>query len=183
MSRIKENTINLHLISKGNQLEFGRLVSHYSNELLNFAKGYTGQKEMAEEIVGDVFIKLWEKRKNLSSVKNLKSYLFIAVKNACYTASNKKSNEIFFNELSEFHLDKIAVPESQQIESDLMDMINNAIEKLPPKCKLVFSMAKIQGFNHKEIAQIVGISEKTVEYHTAKAVKKILDIIKNKSSS
>ncbi|MCT4648403.1 MAG: RNA polymerase sigma-70 factor [Carboxylicivirga sp.] len=178
MQKHKEYRLNISLIKKGNQLEFTHLVNLYSQDLYIFASGFVKNSQQAEEVVSDVFIKLWESRLRINEIKDLKNYLFIAVRNSCLTFLNRrKKNEFSLDALSYYYIEKHNAYSEEYISSELVDQIYEAIEYLPPKCKLVFSMAKIQGFKRKEIASILDISEKTVEYHLKTAVAKILDHI------
>ena len=157
-----------------------------SDELLLFATGFIRNKEIAEEIVSDVFVKIWEKRGELDKIKNLKSYLFISVKNGClsHLRKAKKSKIISLDEIQDFYFLPVESPEDDLIDKEANNQIYQAIEKLPPKCKLAFSLAKINGLKHKEIAEVMCISEKTVNNHMVSAVKKICDILKlNKKKS
>ncbi|MCT4587533.1 MAG: RNA polymerase sigma-70 factor [Carboxylicivirga sp.] len=180
---MKYFNLNIDRLEKGSQAEFAHIVNHYSQDLFTFATGFIKNREQAEEIVSDVFIKLWESRSRLIEIKDLKNYLFIAVRNSCLTFLNrKKKNESSLDTLPDYYIEKYAAYSEEHISSAIVDQIYEAIEYLPPKCKLVFSMAKIQGFKRKEIASVLDISEKTVEYHLKTAVAKILDHIQLNNS-
>src|SRR5690554_3529645 len=87
---------SIHLISEGNEKKFRCLMEFFSDDLFLFAFGYLRKKEIAEEIVSDVFVKTWENRKKLTEIDNLKAYLFVSVKNSCisYIRKNRKENLI-----------------------------------------------------------------------------------------
>ncbi|MBS2212672.1 RNA polymerase sigma-70 factor [Carboxylicivirga mesophila] len=168
------------LISQGDELEFAHFMSKYSSGLYSFARGFLRSKETAEEVVSDVFLKLWKNRNKISDIEDIKSYLFISVRNSCLTAIKRnRLNEVSLDELSSYNIERIEVPEEEGFNTELIDSLNEAIESLPPKCKLVFSMAKLQGFKRKEIAEILDISQKTVEYHLKTAVTKLIDQVGN----
>lgn len=170
---------NISLIASGNQKMFQRLMEQTADELLLFAIGFLRSKEIAEEIVSDVFVKIWNNRSELQKIKNLKSYLFVCVKNGCLSHLRKTKNEkiLSLDEFNDFNFLPVEDPENDIIDKEILNQIYKAIEKLPPKCKLAFTLAKINGLRYKEIAEIMGISEKTVNNHLVNAVKKISELL------
>lgn len=180
------NLVNITLIARGDQRRFRQLMEITNDELFLFAMGFLHNKEVAEEVVSDVYVKIWNNRAKLENIKNLRSYLFVAVKNGCLTQL-KKARKIPFvslDNISEFYLIPVDRQDDASINDELISRIYLAIAKLPPKCKLAFSLAKINGMKRREIAEIMGISEKTVNNHLVLAVKKITDFLKlNKTTS
>lgn len=165
----------ISLIANGNQETFKKLMEQFADELWFFAKGFLRNSEVAEEIVSDVFVKLWKNRTELHKINNLKSYLFICVKNGCLSHIRKIKNEkvISIDEFSDFQFIPVEGPESEIINKEVIAQIHQAIKQLPPKCKVAFTLAKINGLRHKEIAEVMGVSEKTVNNHIVSAIKKI----------
>jgi RNA polymerase sigma-70 factor (family 1) len=143
--------------------------------LFPFAKTLVKAKEPAEEIVSDVFIKVWEKRKGLEKIDNLKVYLYVTTRNIAlnYVEKQKRtathSIEDYTVELSSVYFD----PEQLLITADMLALIQKAIDQLPPKCKMVFKLAKEDGLKYREIAEVLNISVKTVENQLAIALHKI----------
>jgi RNA polymerase sigma-70 factor (family 1) len=144
--------------------------------LYPFARALVKTKEPAEEIVSDVFIKVWEKRKELDKIDNLKLYLYVATRhialNYLEKEKRKPTNPIdYFQhaELISVHLD----PEQLLITADMMALLRKAVEQLPPKCKVIFKLVKEDGLKYKEVAEILGISVKTVENQLAIALHKL----------
>lgn len=166
---------SIHRISKGDARKFRTLMEFISDDLFLFAMGFLRKKEIAEEIVSDVFVKIWENRINLTEIENLKAYLFISVKNACisYIRKNRKENLVSLDGLEDFMVPSVDCAESDYISSEHLAEIYNAIEQLPPKCKLAFSLAKFNGLKYKEIAEVMEVSEKTVNNHLVFAIKKL----------
>ncbi len=181
------NPIFISSIAQGNEQKFRLLMELTSDQLLCFAMGLVKNKETAEEIVSDVFVTIWKKRKGLAQIKNLKSYLFICVKNGCITHFRKAKNDkiIYLNEIKDFYFAEMDKPENDFIDDDLVDQLYAAIESLPPKCKMAFSLAKINGLKHKEIAEVMNVSPKTVNNHLVSALKRIIESmeLKNKGFS
>jgi RNA polymerase sigma-70 factor (family 1) len=149
-------------------------ISLYSY-LYNFAWNFVKSKQLSEEVVSDVFIKIWERRKTLEKIENLKVYLYVATKNVALNYIDKKKIasfsdiENFSNELKSAYSD----PEELLITSDMMLLINKAILQLPPRCRLIFRLVKEDRMKYKEVAEILHISAKTVENQLAIAVRKI----------
>lgn len=150
-----------------------------SDDLLLFAMGFIRKKEIAEEIVSDVFVKTWENRLSLTTIDNLKAYLFVCVKNSCISHMRKtrKENLITLDGFDDYMVPSVECPESEYINSEKLSEIYNAIEQLPPKCKLAFSLAKFNGLKYKEIAEIMEVSEKTVNNHLVFALKKLSETL------
>jgi len=171
---------NISLIASGNQESFRNFMEQFADELFFFAKGFIRNSEVAEEIVSDVFVKIWKNRTELNKIKNLKSYLFICVKNGCLSYLRKTKNEkiIYIDEFNDFQFLPVDGPESEIINKEVLSQIYSAIEQLPPKCKMVFTLAKINGLKHKEIAEVMAVSEKTVNNHIVSAIKKITTSLK-----
>ncbi len=167
------------LIANGDQKKFSQLMELTSEDLLWFAIGFLKNKEVAEEIVSDVYVKIWNNRAQLETILNLKSYLFICVRNGCLSYLRKVKNEkiISIDLVSEFQFVQVEGPENELIEKEKIDQIYAAIETLPCKCKMAFTLAKINGLKYKEIAEVLGITEKTVNNHLVLAVKKITELL------
>lgn len=165
------------LIAQGNQNKFRQLMEFTADELLHFAMGFLRNKEVAEEIVSDVYVKIWNNRTDIVKILNLKSYLFICVKNGCLSHLRKIKNDkiVLLDEYKDFHFLPVEGPESENINGEMLNDIHKAIESLPPRCKLAFTLAKINGLRHKEIAEVMSVSEKTVNNHLVSAVKKITE--------
>ncbi len=173
------------LISIGDQKKFRQLMEYISDDLFIFAMGFVKSREVAEEIVSDVFVKIWKKRSALEQIKNLKSYLYIAVKNNClsYLRKNKKITIISFDDIPEFHFPLVHNIDDKTIDKEMLKRVYSAIEQLPPKCQMAFSLAKINGMRYKEIAEVMNISEKTVNNHIVTAIHKISDTLGIKKKS
>ncbi|WP_423127916.1 RNA polymerase sigma factor [Gaoshiqia sp. Z1-71] len=162
----------ISLIKKGNQHAFQALVYRYSDELLVFSIGFVRVREVAEEIVSDAFVSLWKERERIFEIRDIKSYLYIIVRNASISHLRKMSGrkEITLENLEEFHTLPLTGPETDDITEEMLAWINAAIDQLPPKCKAVFTLAKVQGLKYKEISEILGISVKTINNHIANAL-------------
>lgn len=168
-----ESTLDtVSLIAKGNQSAFQLLVYQYSDELMMFSIGFVRIREVAEEIVSDAFVNFWNKRDRISEIRDIKSYLYILVRNASISHLRRKNGrkEICFDNLEAFHTLPLTGPETDEITDEMLEQVNKAIAQLPPKCKMAFTLAKVQGLKYKEISEIMGISVKTINNHIANAL-------------
>lgn len=160
---------------------FNHLVTKYYPYLCDFAYTITLSRELSEEIVDDVFMKIWDRREEVSQIENLPSYLYKAVKNTSlnYLEKIKKHRIIPFENLPEITLPTYhGSPEDEYISREFDDDYNKTINSLPDKCKLIFRLAKEDGLKYKEIATLLGLSEKTVENQISIALKKITECLK-----
>jgi len=157
------------------QQAYKELFVTLSPPLFRFISGIVKSKPVAEEIISDVFIKVWEKRKDLELVVNLNVYCFVIAKNLSLNFLEKQRRtttlniEDFSDSLSELYID----PEQLMITSEMADRINLAVDSLPGRCKMIFTLIKENDFKYKEVAEIMNISVKTVENQLAIALKKI----------
>jgi RNA polymerase sigma-70 factor (ECF subfamily) len=163
----------------GDEKALQQLFELYGDGLLRFSVSIIKKKELAEEVVCDVFFQLWLQRKKASSIENIKAYLFTATKNTTLNYLEKEKR-VRFSSLDDISvtlpIDEIC-PETELISAELRNAIEQAIQHLPERCKLIFSLAKIEQFKYKEIAQILGISVKTIDHQLTIAIKKIGETI------
>ena len=157
------------------EVAFKQLFKHYYTALLRFAIAITKEKEPAEEIVGDQFVNIWNKRSSITNISNLKLYLYIAVRNRCLNFIRRNGNIYTITPEqtgTAFH-DVTPDPENIMIASELLQAVNKAILELPPKCREVYTLVKEDGLSYKEVAELLNISPRTVENHIATAVRKL----------
>ena len=166
---------NIDKIAKGNELAFELFMKYHANSLYHYAVGFTKQKESAEEIVSDVFFEVWKSRKTLPNIKNIQAWLCTVTyhKSISYLRKNDHFNGVSFDEIDDFFWDDVQSPDEKIIAKEQMNLINKAIRTLPPKCKHVFFLAKIESLPYKEIAKMLNISVKTINNHIAFALDKI----------
>ena len=164
---------------------FKRVYFAYYDRLFQLARAITRSNEIAEEIVDDVFMKLWTKRSTLIHIDNLTVYLYVAVKNHSLNHLSKTAQMVTTN-IDDATIEfKDVAPNIEDviITADLARVINETVQKMPVQCKLVFKLVKEDGLKYKEAAEILNISIKTVEYHIANALKKIAQNIARSAKS
>lgn len=156
------------------QTSFSNFVEHYFPRLTQFAFTIIKSQTLAEETVLDVFLKVWERKENLSSIGNIETYLFISVRNTALNIIRSKQ-KFSFEMLSDLHIQLAEykpTAEGLLIESEIFEALNYAVGLLPPKCKIIFKLIREDGLNRSEVAEILDISVKTVDNQVAIAVKK-----------
>ena len=160
---------------ESNEKAFGQLYMAFMPNLLQFAQSIIKNKELSEEIVSDVFVKIWQNRALLSGIENFKLYLYISTKNTAlnYLSRHFRKDVLSLDEMSITTSSVSYNPEQILITSELINRINTAIAMLPSRCKLVFKLAKEDGLKYNEIAQLLNITVKTIDNQMAIAVKKI----------
>lgn len=184
-----DNSQHIELLSKkisqnSDQQAFKELYLLYFDRLYKFAFSILHSSEFAEEAVNDVFLNIWQKRNRLKTIDNLSNYLYIATKNTSFnylSKFRKERNTTLDEVLVRFEVDELT-PETAFFTSEVRTEIEQAINQLPPKTKLVFQMAKVEGLKYKEIAEVLNISVNTIDNHIATAIKKLSVVLKNLSS-
>lgn len=173
----RENIEELqHRIAIHNDAQaYRQLFFFFNNPLVKFASGFVGSAEQAEEIVSDVFLKIWEKRASLNKIENLRVYLYISTKNTAlnYIAKKRKVETVSLDEVTIDLPSTTLNPEQLMVTDEIVKRIDAAIKSLPPRCKLVFKLVREDGLPYKEVADILNISIKTIDNQLAIAIKKI----------
>lgn len=154
-------------LKKGDTAAFKILFDTYYTRLCAYALNYVGEKYATEEIVENVFLKLWHKRKKLNKVTYLKSYLYTMVRNEAIDFLKKEKGHISLN------IDKhdAAREEHLILTEETHTLLFQALEKLPKKCREVFELSCIEGVKYKDIAEDLEISINTVKSQRARAIK------------
>ena len=156
------------------ELAYKKLFFHYYTSLHRFSFATVKDYEVAEEIVSDCMMKLWDMGNKLASIEKLDAYLFTSVKNSCLTFLSK--NKVVISDIESVDLSNISDyenPENKLQVSEIENSITKAINTLPPQCLMVFKLVKEEGFSHKKVSEILEISQNTIETHMRIALKKI----------
>lgn len=144
---------------------------HYQR-LCSYAFSFLKDEESCEDLVQDIFIKIWENRQDLIGSDQLKFYMFSAVRNNCLTKlkKNKKYREVEMND--DMDTGEVAIkPDAEEAIAEPAVLIAKALDLLPPKCREVFLLSRISSLSYQQIADSLGISIKTVENQMSKALK------------
>jgi RNA polymerase sigma-70 factor (ECF subfamily) len=153
---------------------FRRFFDHFYPRLFELALYYTKNQNLAEEVVSDVFLKVWRQRKHLTTIKNIKAYLFVAIQRQ--SLNGRRNTQIFpvFTHGLEYHIIiESRTPENILFTEEMLKAIEHAVQNLPERCRLVYKLVKEEQLKYKEVARLLNISEKTVEMHIGNALKRI----------
>lgn len=155
------------------------LYNLFFNNLHRFCFSFVKSSEVAEEIVSDVFIKLWQIRNKLPEIQNLKVYLYQIAKNFClnYITRHFKNPVASLDEMDIEAVISLDNPEELCISADIINTIQQTIKQLPPQCRLIFQMVKEDGMRYKEVADILHISVLTVRNQVAIATRKVAEAL------
>jgi len=162
-------------IKEGDKKAFEQLFSFYYDSLCNFAYLFVQDTQVAEEAVSDVFVNIWRKKERINIELNLKSYLYKSTKNAVISYTRKrKLNIVSIDEYKD--ASGIETPETLLIKTEKTEHFNKILMTLPKKAGLVFRMHKVDGMKYREIAEVLGISEKTVENHMGNSLRHLRNL-------
>ncbi|HXB31103.1 MAG TPA: RNA polymerase sigma-70 factor [Puia sp.] len=160
----------------GDEEAFKKIYYQFYKRLYQFSLSLVKTKEAAEEIAEDVFIKIWQQKENLSAIKNLRVYLYIATKNTSLNYLSKKAKENLFEPFDNINIDlykSTITPEELMITAEMYRKIQHQVEALPPRCKMIFKLIREDGLKYKEVSDILNISVNTIDVQIAIAIKKI----------
>ncbi len=158
-------------LKEGNKRIFDYLFHLYYSGLVVYAIKYVENKDVAEDIVQDFFVKVWTSRASIQIDLSLKSYFFVSVRNRCFDWLRKHQLKIKTEQELQLRNQNTLVEASFLLESELQQQIQNAIDKLPPVCREIFVMNRFDGLKPMEIASLKNISVRTVETHIGKALR------------
>jgi RNA polymerase sigma-70 factor (family 1) len=168
-------------IEKSNQRAFEDLYRLFFSRLFNFSMLYVHTKEAAEEIVNDIMIKVWNKRDDISSIENLETYLFVAVRNHSLNYLQKYSHYHIAIEPESGMAEVVNIhnPEKELEWKEINSKLHMAVEQLPDQCRTFFKLIKEEGFKYKQVAEILGLSPRTIETQLFRAIKKLSAVLKD----
>lgn len=177
MKNKKADILNLwkRIIHHDDDKAFELFFHSLNNPLIKFCMLYIHQREVAEEIVSDVFVKSWLNRKNLTDIQNPDTYLFVAVKNQSLNYIKKYSNIhlVQIEDTKEVKFVNTFNPQEELEKKELIFKMDQAIAALPQQCRIIFRLIKEDGMKYKEVAEILNISPRTVQTQLFRAMKKL----------
>lgn len=164
----------LHHTSKGDEAAFSRLYRLYKNKVYTVALKLTESSFMAEEVVQDVFLKVWIRRETLASVRDFEDYLFIMTRNHVFTAWKRSERR----QSTEGQWQMLFPESTNSAEHDFtakeyQATLQKAIDLLPEQQKQVYLLSREQELKREEIARLLQISPETVKTHMSRAVRYI----------
>lgn len=185
LSQAAENCLNMNIseekmlfekIQKGDIAAFETVFHRYYGFLCLYASRILNDREAAEEIVQDFFVRMWEKKENLSIETSLKSYLFRSVKNQCLNIIQHEKIKSKYAE--KVRSENIVDDEDPYVETELARKIEESINSLPEKRREIFRLSREEGLKNREIAEKLNISVKTVETQITLAIRSLREQLK-----
>jgi RNA polymerase sigma-70 factor, ECF subfamily len=166
----------LKKIAKGDSDAFAVVYKQFYKPLCIYAYRFFQDEESAEDVVQKTLIKVWEQRSKITKIQSLSSFLYRSV-------HNHSINELKHRQVVDRHSDSLKVEldaaafddVDDEYEERISKTLLNAIESLPPKKREIFKLKYFKGLKHKEIADLLGISYRTVETHIVKGLQKLRD--------
>ncbi|MBB6501182.1 RNA polymerase sigma factor [Pedobacter cryoconitis] len=164
----------LDRVAEGDKVAFTELFDHYQVMVYDYSMKLTRSKSQAEEIVQDIFIKIWLKRKDIQTIENFGAYLNRATRNQCYTALRKiAADALKYVELTAQDVLSGTNAEHRLLYNESAKMLKTVVDTLPPQQKLVYELCHEQGLKYQEVADQLNISSGTVHKHMKLALKTI----------
>jgi len=182
MNAIANEKALLLQVAEGDRLAFKRLYDHYWNDLYTLALSFLKSPDWAEDLVQELFLRVWVKRETLPAIDQFKSYIFIMLRNEIISALRHKSRTIKLHEKYRQQIpgsfllkdqDGSVGPDGYVNLKELEQLIRQAIAQLPPPQGLLIELTREQGLSHEEIAGRLGMAKKTVSNTLTKALNNI----------
>jgi len=175
ISQDEIKALHFKICQFGDEHAFGQLYIACMPNLLKFSNTILKNNELAEEVVSDVFLKIWQNRLDVGKIENFKLYLYTSIKNRSlnYLSRHFRKDIISLEEMAMNTSLSPYNPEQLLITSEAVKKINAEITKLPPRCKLIFKLVKEDRLRYNDIAELLNISVKTIDSQMAIALKKI----------
>jgi len=158
-------------LSENDESAFKEVYDRFWKRIYAVAQKYLRSSDLADDVVQEIFSTLWIKRKTFVAVRNLESYLITMTKNCIYKELRKWTSEIENNEVYYSHCAK-SVDDSEHliVSEQYREILEEAINLLPPQQKKVFLLSRDEGFSHQDIAEELNVSKGTVKNHMVRAL-------------
>ena len=160
----------LQSIAQGDPHAFSELVARYWNNIYSQALVYLKSTHAAQDIVQDVFLKVWEKRHTLPDIERFDAFLFIIVRNQIISSFRKKIAHPLSHSIEEAIPEDNAYPDDVLACKELQGVIATGIELLPSQQKTAFLLSREEGLTYDAVAIQMGLSRETVKKHIGRAL-------------
>lgn len=170
----------MQLLSEDNNSAFDMFYHLYYSDVYKFAYFFLQNHETCKELVSDVFFSIWQSRKRMNEVANIKNYLFIATRNeAVRYNKNKQYDFVPLDEIAHqdgYNLSKSA--DEDLLSEEVDRLLEQTIRQLPERCRLVFTLIRQENMKYTEVAELLSLKESTVRVQMKIAIEKIAATMK-----
>jgi len=161
-------------IAQNDEIAFAKLFDHYRDKIYTVALKLTHSTTVAEEIVEDVFLKIWLRRSCLHEIENFNAYLFVIARNETYKILKQIAKNYKVVLLTENNTSIVQNnTEDYLVDKEFTSLLQKAIDRLPSKQKQVYKLMKEADLKRGEVAELLQIKPETVKFHLAEAMKNI----------
>ncbi|MCX2763607.1 RNA polymerase sigma factor [Aquimarina muelleri] len=160
-------------LKKGNEFVYRYLYEMHYNELCAYIFTLSKDRQQAEDIVQNVMFKIWKNKEKLNIKTSVKNYLYKSCYHELIDTFKKNKKELNYIQRVQKETLDIFIEEEDDFVTTQINRVQVEIDKLPPKCKEIFLLNKVQGFKYREVAEQLDISIKTVETQMSKAMSRI----------
>lgn len=161
-------------IARNDAEAFGRLFYLYKDKIYSIAYKISGSTQLAEEVVQDIFMKVWLKRSDLTEISNFPAWLNTVTSNHLFSLLKRRvAKEKREVSLESIQMLAITNTENDILQRDTEAVLNKAISSLPAQQNKVYKLIKVYGFKKEEVASQLNLSPETVKVHLTKAIKSI----------
>lgn len=182
-SDMNENEVLLTKLRNGDELAFAQIYNQYRSKMYTYAYNLCKSSETAEEIVQEVFIRLWQKKAQINTELNFSAYLKKITLNHVLNHLKKVAREKSLQDEIFQYIETIRnTTEDNLLEKELLKTYDEAIENLPPQKKIIYQMSRNEEMSHDQIAEKLNISKNTVKNHMVEATKFIRSYVSKHGS-
>lgn len=168
----------LDQVAQGDEKAFARLIAHYWRTIYGQALSYMKSVDQAQDIVQEVFVKIWEKRAQLPTVEKFDAFLFIIARNHLISALRKKMARPLDNDIVDQLPAAANTPDDQLAYKQLQQQLATAINDLPTQQKTAYLLSRDNGLSFEAIARHMGLSKETVKKHICRALQSIRSYVR-----
>ncbi len=169
LESFSNNVLLIESLKAGHPKAYTYLVDAYHHRLCTYAYGLTHDRDLAEDVVQNVFIRTWKKRDQLKTDFSIQSYLYKSVYNEFIDQYRKQKSVLPLEKKYIDALSTLVEDEEEHSLERLINIVKIEIQNLPPKCRETFLLSKKEGLTNVEIAEYLDVSIKSVEAHITKA--------------
>jgi RNA polymerase sigma-70 factor (ECF subfamily) len=164
------------IAADGEETSFRKLYNHFFARLYELAFHYTRSNLLAEEVVSDVFVKIWRQRGRLTEIENIQAYLLTAVRHQSFdTLKKQKPQMLYIDQVEHELVASAAHPDQQLYTKEFLLFFARCVDELPEKARIVFKLLKEDGLKYRQAAQVLNLSEKSIEMYMSTALRQLRD--------